>query len=50
MVVEPNAFFEPLFYENQLKYSDIKMDKFIVNSAEDMKEVEDNSIGTEKVQ
>lgn len=45
MVVEPNAFFEPMFYENQHKYPDIKMEKFIVSSAEDMKEVGDNSIG-----
>ena len=43
MIVEPNAFFEPMFYENQHKYPDIKMEKFIVNSAEDMKEIEDNS-------
>ncbi|XP_057369893.1 N6-adenosine-methyltransferase TMT1A-like [Daphnia carinata] len=43
-VVEPNAFFEPMFYENQHKYPDIKMEKFIVSNAEDMKEVEDNSI------
>lgn len=45
MVVEPNAFFEPMFFENQHKYPDIKMEKFIVGSAEDMKEVADNSIG-----
>ena len=45
MVVEPNAFFEPLFFENEKKYPDIQMDKFIVSKAEDMKEVEDNSVG-----
>lgn len=44
MIVEPNAFFEPMFYENQHKYPDIKMEKFIINSAEDMKEIEDNSV------
>ncbi|EFX73758.1 hypothetical protein DAPPUDRAFT_109556 [Daphnia pulex] len=44
MVVEPNAFFEPLFFENENKYPDIQMDKFIVSNAEDMKEVEDNSV------
>lgn len=48
MIVEPNAFFEPMFYENQHKYPDIKMEKFIINSAEDMKEIEDNSVGTKK--
>ncbi len=45
MVVEPNAFFEPLFYENQSKYPNVKMDKFVVGSAEDMKDIEDNSVG-----
>lgn len=44
MVVEPNAFFEPLFYENQSKYPNVKMDKFVVGSAEDMKDIEDNSV------
>jgi ubiquinone/menaquinone biosynthesis C-methylase UbiE len=42
-VVEPNAFFEPLFYERQQK-SDIKMEKFLLSHAEDMKEVADNSM------
>ncbi len=48
MVVEPNAFFEPLFFENEPKYPDIQMEKFIVSNAEDMKEVEDNSVGTKR--
>ena len=42
-MVEPNAFFEPLFYERQQK-SDIKMEKFLLTHAEDMKEVADNSM------
>ncbi|XP_046639250.1 methyltransferase-like protein 7A [Daphnia pulicaria] len=42
-VVEPNAFFEPLFYKRQ-STSNIKMEKFILTNAEDMKEVEDNSM------
>lgn len=45
MVVEPNAFFEPFFFENQAKYPDIQMEKFIVGNAENMKDIEDNSIG-----
>ena len=45
MVVEPNAFFEPMFYENQHKYPHIKMEKFVVGSAENMKDIEDNSVG-----
>lgn len=45
MVVEPNAYFEPFFYENQAKYPDIKMEKFIIAGAEDMKDIEENSIG-----
>lgn len=43
IVVEPNAFFEPLFYERQKK-SLTKVDKFLLTCAEDMKEVEDNSM------
>jgi SAM-dependent methyltransferase len=43
-VVEPNAFFEPLFYQNQSKHPDIKMEKFVLASAEDMKGVEDGSV------
>jgi len=43
-VVEPNPFFEPLFYENQQKFPSIKMDKFVLGTAEDMKDVPDNSI------
>ena len=43
-VVEPNAFFEPLFYQNQSKHPDIKMEKFVLASAEDMKGVEDDSV------
>ena len=45
VVVEPNAFFEPMFYENQSKYPHVKMDKFVVGSAENMKDIEDNSVG-----
>jgi len=43
-VVEPNAFFEPLFNENQKKYPGLQMDKFISSGAEDMKGVADGSI------
>ena len=42
-VVEPNAFFEPNFYERQSKFPALKMEKFIVAKAEDMKEIPDNS-------
>ena len=34
-----------MFYENQSKYSHVKMDKFVVGSAENMKDIEDNSVG-----
>ncbi len=40
--MEPNAYFEPLFYERQ-KNTSVKMEKFILTKAEDMKEVADNS-------
>ena len=43
-VVEPNAFFEPFFYQNQSKYPTVKMEKFVLGQAEDMKGVADNSI------
>ena len=43
-VVEPNAFFEPFFYQNQSKYPTVKMEKFVLGKAEDMKGVADNSI------
>lgn len=42
-VVEPNAFFEPFFYERQKK-SIIKMEKFLLTTAEEMQEIEDNSM------
>lgn len=29
MFVEPNAYFEPLFYENQIKYPDVNKDNSI---------------------
>ena len=40
--MEPNAYFEPLFYERQ-KNTTVKMEKFLLAKAEDMKELEDNS-------
>lgn len=43
-VVEPNAFFQTVFYENQKKYPDVKMDRFIQAMAEDMKEIENASV------
>ena len=43
-VVEPNAFFEPLFYQNQSKHPAVKMEKFVLGQAEDMKGVADSSI------
>lgn len=43
-VVEPNAYFEPLFYERQSKFPAIKMEKFVLGSAEQMTEIKDGSI------
>lgn len=43
-VVEPNAFFQTTFYENQKKYPDVKMHRFIQAMAEDMKGIEDESV------
>ena len=40
--MEPNAYFEPLFYERK-KNTTVKMEKFLLAKAEDMKELEDNS-------
>jgi len=42
--VEVNPFFEQQFFEQQIKYPDVKMDNFVVGFAEDMKEIEDGSI------
>ena len=43
-VVEPNAFFEPMFYERQSKYPSLKMERFVLGKAEDMKDIEDGSM------
>lgn len=43
-VVEPNAFFEPMFYERQSKFPSLKMERFVLAKAEDMKDIEDGSI------
>jgi len=43
-VVEPNAFFEPIFYETREKFPAIKLDRFVVGCAEDMEGVADGSI------
>lgn len=43
-VVEPNPYFEPIFYKTQEKFPGIKIEKFVLGFAEDMKGVEDNSI------
>ena len=42
--METNGFFRPTFKENQEKFPSIKMDRFIVGMAEDMRDVEDHSI------
>ncbi|KAK2707942.1 thiol S-methyltransferase TMT1A-like [Artemia franciscana] len=43
-VVEPNEFFKPAFFESQSKHPDIKLHRFVVGCAEDMKDVESESI------
>jgi ubiquinone/menaquinone biosynthesis C-methylase UbiE len=43
-VVEVNPFFEQQFFEKQKEHPHIVMKRFVVGFAEDMKEVEDNSI------
>ena len=43
-VLEVNPFFEKQFYEKQDMYSHLKMDRFVVGFAEDMKDVADNSV------
>jgi len=43
-VVEPNPNFEPIFYQTQEKFPAIKLDKFVLGTAEDMKGVPDGSI------
>ena len=43
-VVEVNPFFEKQFFEKQKEHPHIVMKRFVVGFAEDMKEVEDNSI------
>lgn len=42
--VEVNRFFEIEFFSKQSKHQHIKMERFVVGFAEDMKEVADNSI------
>ena len=43
-VVEVNPFFEKQFFEKQKEHPHIVMKRFVVGFADDMKEVEDNSI------
>ena len=43
-MVEVNPFFEKQFFEKQKEHPHIVMKRFVVGFAEDMKEVEDNSI------
>jgi len=43
-VVEPNPFFESIFYESHTKYPAIQLEKFVLGMAEDMSDVPDNSI------
>ena len=42
--MEPNPFFEPIFYQTQEKFPAIKLDKFVLGTADDMKGVPDGSI------
>ena len=42
--MEVNPFFEQQFFEQQVKYPDVKMDNFVVGFAEDMKDIKDGSI------
>ena len=44
IVVEPNAYFEPLFYERAEKHQNIKLEKFVLGHAEDMNEVQSGSV------
>ena len=43
-VVEVNPFFEEEFFKKQVDHPHIKMDRFIVGFAENMKDVPDNSV------
>ncbi|XP_046656753.1 thiol S-methyltransferase METTL7B-like [Daphnia pulicaria] len=43
-VAEVNPFFQKQFFAQQSQYPHIKMERFIVGFAEDMKDVEDNSV------
>ena len=43
-VVEVNPFFEDQFYKKQADYPHIKMKRFVVGFAENMKDVPDNSV------
>ena len=43
-MVEPNTFFQPMFYERQNKYPSLQMERFVLGKAEDMKDIEDGSI------
>ena len=42
-VIELNPHFEQLFFEKQAQHPHIRMERFVVGSAEDMKDIEDNS-------
>jgi SAM-dependent methyltransferase len=42
--VEVNRFFEEQFFEKQADHPHIKMERFVVGFAEDMKDVPDNSV------
>ncbi len=43
-VVEVNSHFKEQFFEKQAKYPNLKMERFIVGFAENMKDIPDNSI------
>ena len=42
--MEVNPFFEKQFFEKQKDHPHIKMERYVVGSAEDMKDIEDGSI------
>ena len=42
--MEVNPFFEKEFFEKQKDHPHIKMERYVVGSAEDMKDIEDGSI------
>ncbi len=44
IALDCNSYFEKYFHENKSKFPDVSLEKYIIGSAEDMKQIEDHSL------